>query len=800
VFNPSWLYVGLIYAACVGLARRAKIELPVRVAVFFYALVFVFMYLPLTQDYVNLPVDFLRTLPPWAYTTPDHVPANGHTNDIPLQIVPWAHQVRESWRALTPPLWNNFSAAGYPLLASGQASALSPLRILGLPLSLAHAMTFEAAMKLLLALTFMFLWCRRRGYSELGSACGAVAFGFSTFILVWLHFPIVTTACFVPAVFYIIDLLAERVTYPRFVAGAAVWAAMLFGGHPETVSHTFFVATLYVLWIVAVERGATWRFFLTLGGALAIAGLLAAPLLAPFGEAVTKSKRFNELKRNPATNEVPFSDWPSAKLLVQPHFYGALHTAWGPAHAESISGFGGTLGIAAWFAMLAHVVWRRRWRSREMFFVLATVFVLGVIMSWPVISELFHVVFRLAANARLRLFLGLLLAVQTAAAIDLLERDRRSFFIGVAAGGALLLFTFMSTDFPEESLRQAALDSLKPGAALLVLAAIAASLERNFAIVLLLLTGIAGELWNITREWNPDTSTEWMYPKTAMMKALDDLASKVPPTEPFRIVASGPVLFPNSSAVYGYEDIRAHDPMANGRYIDFLSLVVNYDAANYFAVWDQWEKHVVDYLNVRFVLTTINGTLPPRFRMVYDGTDGRIFENTEVLPRFYPARNVLLEFNDDRFNEELKRLDSWNETALIEKLDLETEQQRGDFFSPRPADAPMATANLLDANPTSYRLHVKAPRYTLIVSSVPWWPGWKVERNGARIQPIRVNGAFLGFAVPPGELDVRVWYDPWTFRFGAIIALATIAGLIAFRVWQRHQVDAAAAELPTSSS
>jgi uncharacterized membrane protein YfhO len=60
-----------------------------------------------------------------------------------------------------------------------------------------------------------------------------------------------------------------------------------------------------------------------------------------------------------------------------------------------------------------------------------------------------------------------------------------------------------------------------------------------------------------------------------------------------------------------------------------------------------------------------------------------------------------------------------------------------------------------------------------------------VKRNGARIEPIRVNGAFLGFAVPPGELEVEVWYDPWTFRFGAIIALATIAALIAYGVTRK---------------
>jgi hypothetical protein len=786
VFNPSWLYVGAVYAAGVWFLRRAKIELPVRIAAFFYALVFVFMYLPLTQDYVNLPVDFLRTLPPWVYTTHERFAVNGQTNDIPLQIVPWAHQVREAWRSLEPPLWNNYSAAGYPLLASAQASALSPLRLLGLPLPLAHAMTFEAAMKVLIALTFMFLWCRRRGYSELASACGAVAFGFSTFLLVWLHFPIATTACLVPAVFFIIDLLAEKVTYPRFVAGAVVWTVMLFGGHPETVSHTFFIATLYVLWIVAVERGAPWKLFLTLGGALAISGLMALPLLAPFAEAVTKSKRYNELKRNPLRAEVPFSDWPSAKLLVNPQFHGPMpHESWGPAHAESITGFAGTLGIAAWFALLAHVISRRKWRSRETYFVIATFVVVGVIVSWPVIRELFHVVFRLAANARLRLFLAFLLAISTAAAIDLIRKDRRSLLIGIAAAGAVLLYTLNSSHFANSYQRDTAVLAILPGVGLLILMTLAATVKRNIAILLLLLTGITGELWNITRDWNPVVSMEWMYPKTPMLKAFEEITAKIPENEPYRIVANGPAFFPNTSAVYGYEDIRAHDPMANGRYIDFLSLVIDYDAANYFADWNEWEKRVLDFLNVRYVLTTWRGVLPPRFQMLYDGPDGRIFENVEVLPRFYPIRNVILEFRDEFFDAELKRTEDWANTAFLDKLTLEEEQQRGDFFTPRPKDAPMATVKILESTPTHYKLHVKAPRYSLVASSVPWWPGWKVKRNGARIEPIRVNGAFLGFAVPPGELEVEVWYDPWTFRFGAIIALATIAALVAYGVTRK---------------
>jgi hypothetical protein len=307
---------------------------------------------------------------------------------------------------------------------------------------------------------------------------------------------------------------------------------------------------------------------------------------------------------------------------------------------------------------------------------------------------------------------------------------------------------------------------------------------RNF-LPLLLLTAIVVELWAVGYAWNPVILDKWIYPKTPLLRALDELKAKVPANEPFRISANGAAFFPNVSAIYGYEDIRAHDPMTNGRYIGLLSWITDYDATNYFAEWNAWDKHLVDYLNVRYVVTSWHGELPPRYRMVYDGPDGRIFENTEALPRFFAVRNVVIDFNDDSFLRRLKETEGWSHTALLDALELENPQMGDDFFKARASDAPLATAKILQAKPTDYRLYVKAPRYSLVVSSIPWWPGWKVERNGARIDPIRVNGGFLGFAVPPGELDVRVWYDPWTFRFGAIVAGATLAALVAYGLKRR---------------
>ena len=43
-----------------------------------------------------------------------------------------------------------------------------------------------------------------------------------------------TVAVWLPAAFLALELLIERRTYPRFLFAVAVWATMLYGGHPET--------------------------------------------------------------------------------------------------------------------------------------------------------------------------------------------------------------------------------------------------------------------------------------------------------------------------------------------------------------------------------------------------------------------------------------------------------------------------------------------------------------------------------------------------------------------------------------
>lgn len=772
--NLTWLYVGGVYAIAIALARRGGAAIPKRIALLFYGLVLLFLFLPLTDRYVTGHVDVLRNLPPWSEVRRDHGMANGQMNDVPLQILPWAHQVRESWKSGRAPVWNNLTGCGYPLLANGQSAGLSLIRLIALPLSLGHAFAAEAAMKLLIALTFTFLYCRRR-WSEPASIAAAVTFGFGGFLFVWLHFPLATTACLAPAVLYQIDLLAERRTIGRFIGGAVVWAAIVFAGHPETAAHIFFLALLYVLWLVVVERSAPQRVLLTLGGAMAVAALLAAPYLAAFAENLTKSRRFHNVRAEPWSAELPWSDFASAHVLLHPRFFGDVpfEKPWGPSDPDAISGFAGIFALVSWIAVAVHVVSSRAWRSREMFLLLATLFLAGVIFSWPGFGDLFHSLLPIAANARVRLLFVLLMAILCAAAIDT-ARNRLPLLIGIAAVAACVLYTIETFPFPLPLHRMTAIAGLLPGLAVLAIATLAVVVGRK-PVWLLLAGAIVVELWTPGRDWNPPVPETLMYPRTPIARKLEELRAASP--QPFRITGFGSMLFPNTNALFGFEDVRVHDPMANSRYLDFLAATSDFEPNQYFGLWWDTETSVLDFLNVRYLLTDTT-TRPPvsnRWSPVYDGPDGRIFENRTVLPRFYAVRNVLLEHRDPIFARRLGEMEGkWPHTALLDHLELETQEMHDDFFHARPPDAPIATAEILEATPTSYLLRVRAPRWSLVASSVPWWPGWQVERNGQAVEPIRVNHAFIGFAVPEGTWDVRVRYAPATFRWGATVSLGTV--------------------------
>jgi hypothetical protein len=793
--NPTFLYVAAVYAAAVWAGRRAGADLPWRLAAFFYALCLLFLFRPLTQDFIDVPVDYVYLLPPWSRVWPHYHAVNREMNDVALQIVPWAHQVRAAWHSLQVPLWNSAAGCGYPLLGNGQSSALSPLRLIALPLHLGPSMTAEAALKLLAALTFTFLFCRRRGYAELPSAIGAVSFAFSTFMTVWLHFPMVTVAAFLPAVFYGLELLIERPSYKRFLFFVAMWVVLFLGGHPETVSHAALATGLYLIFVLVADRR---RDALPLLGryvaALFVAVLISLPLLLPFAEGLRKSRRYQSLEVQ--KNQISTADLRTTELLLQPHFLGNVpeDIPWGSAPAEYTSGFAGVFGIAAWIALAARLIVRRRWRERETFFVLATPLALGVLLGWPLISDAFHhlPLFSLAANGRLRLLLCWSLAIQAAALTNRLDRSSvRPLLIGVGVTTAALAALLWGTAYPNAWAHDVAYATAFPSVAVLTVATAGAFRRTRQAALLVLCAAVVIELTNIGSQTNPVIETKSMYPLTPLLRELFVVTRPEGKKPPPRVVGIGAWFFPNVASMYTVEDIRTHDPMANGRYMGLLRVLAGYKTGTYFAQWENSDTTLLDYLNVRYVVTAYGEIYDSnRYRLIFSSAEGKIYENRTVLPRFFAVKNVILEFRKDVYTHLLRTQTDWAHTAILADLKPDSRQEHLDLLAPRPGDPRAARVTIGDAAGSEYRMTVEAPRWSLIVSSLPSWPGWKVETDrGKSLRPTEVNGVFLGFVAPPGTTRIRVFYDPASFKTGVTISLLTILGLVAGALFGRRTAN-----------
>jgi hypothetical protein len=603
--NLSWLLVSAIYVLGVLVARRAGADLPKRVAALFFVLVFGFLWRPLTQDVVIVPADVLKLVEPWsAVRAPNRPPvtkydvSNLNLHDVPMQIVPWMQQVRESWRRGEVPLWNASAGCGYPLMANGQSTPFSPFLLLTLPLPLGYAITAQAALKLLAALVLTYLFCRRR-WSPPASAVAAIAYGFSTWMLTWLQFPIATAAALLPGVILAIELLMER---RGFTFSVFLFALTVLSGHPETVFNIGLIAALHGLWIANV------RGLLRVAAACALAAVIAAPYLVPFYEAVTRSQRFAEVHAA-RDSTPPFSDFASAVLLLQPRFFGELpiERPWGPATLESICGFAGVLALAS-LVGAAFIV--RRWRGIETLYLLGALLCFGIVLGWPVISEGFHAIAGLAPAMRMRLGIVWFAAILIAPVLD---HPRRSpLLVGALAVAATMLWLMRTTPFPTPSHAASALLALLPSLA--VLAAVAfAAFRRELLVAAGALTFV--ELALAMATWNPIVPVRELNPRTPLIARLEALPGV------HRISGLGGQVYPNTGALFGLEDARVHDPMAFARYVDLLAKHAGWNPADYYAKWTDPASPLLDRLNVKVLVTA----------------DGRIVENADARERFYSA-------------------------------------------------------------------------------------------------------------------------------------------------------------------
>ena len=99
---------------------------------------------------------------------------------------------------------------------------------------------------------------------------------------------------------------------------------------------------------------------------------------------------------------------------------------------------------------------------------------------------------------------------------------------------------------------------------------------------------------------------------------------------------------------------------------------------------------------------------------------------------------------------------------------------------------PNASASVEPVGEQGYRIRYRAASPSLLRVVVPYFPGWCATLNGASLDVLRVDHAFLGVVVPAGEGELTLRFEPRRFQSGgwlSVLGLLFAAGLLGADFW-----------------
>ena len=96
-------------------------------------------------------------------------------------------------------------------------------------------------------------------------------------------------------------------------------------------------------------------------------------------------------------------------------------------------------------------------------------------------------------------------------------------------------------------------------------------------------------------------------------------------------------------------------------------------------------------------------------------------------------------------------------------------------------DAPVS---ILSYSENEILLAASAERPGYLVLSEVWYPGWRATVNGEAAPVLRANYALRALPVPAGDIEVRLWYAPESWRRGLELFGVGILLLVGLLLWR----------------
>ncbi len=195
-------------------------------------------------------------------------------------------------------------------------------------------------------------------------------------------------------------------------------------------------------------------------------------------------------------------------------------------------------------------------------------------------------------------------------------------------------------------------------------------------------------------------------------------------------------------------------------------------------------QNALDMLNTRFVIAD---SPLPGLTEVFRGeqTGLLVLENPRVLPRAYLVGQAEVILDAPEAWSRLRSSSFDPHTAVVLTAPPESEIA--------PLDSASTSSVMMSRygpREMSWEVGTDAPRL-LVISEVFYPAGWKAWIDGVETSILRANYLLRGVHVPAGDHTVTLRFDPYSYRFGRVLSVATtsivyllllaLAGVVWFR-------------------
>ena len=679
-------------------------------------------------------------------------PHSGLGSDIAYRHWPDLIGYAEHWRAGHAAVWDSLVALGRPLAGDPGVLFLYPFGLLFMVLPPALAFNVLDALHVFLAGLFTF-WLLRVAYGQARPAAllGGLTFAFAPKFISHLaggHIGIVWGLTWAPAVLLGLQLALDGSLLAAALAGLAL--ALQMPTHIQIPYYTAAIGSAFWLWHAApvVWRGirgerSEWR---QAGRLVAVYliwllafGLLAAAVLLPFLELL------------PYNSRAGFS-LEDANLYALPPVL--LYTLLVPSNFQFPEW---TIFLGVLPLVLGTIGWLWSGRNVKWFFALLTGFAL--IYALGTSTPLFGLAFAmipglqfLRVPTRLWLFAGLAVAVLAGLGADSLTdrqmRDslwqRRRWLIRAAvlsfiAGGMAWLGHWVLV-----RRLHAPLSLVFMTAALLAILAAAWLTGRisGRALQWALIPVLLLDLLPLDASY-----IDLVDPRTKFLRSTPALDFVAAQPGVFRVYSSAGDLPYALAGERGVESLEGLLAFQIGHAVDAIRDATGCAKSSYATaippcLTDRSPAAVPDaeqlgQLNVRYVLS----------------------KRPLVLPGFKLVLN--------------------SSPAVYENL----------RWQPRVQVRPAGTAEIVSRQAGEYDIAVSATQEVQLIVRETWLPGWQATDGGQPHPVERIDGAFIGLALSPGEHLIHLHYAPLGWHIGWLVSLGSLIGLaiwVASKLWRMN--------------